>query len=213
MGSCKQTYPTQTSQSSVIAWPVTQGSCSQPPGSPQSDGQFDMLSPTSHAPLPQTGQLVQSLIHVWQFSFGSHVPLPQHEPQSAGHVMHVSVPLHVSSPQPVPPVVVPAVVDAVVPVVAVVVLGPLPLVTLFVVPELVPEPPFPPSPSSPSSSMPLPFAQAVARRTKLASITLERIDGIRTSRALYVRPTGDAQPWLRLDVGSERPEAPIAIIW
>mgnify|MGYP007132075920 CR=1 FL=1 len=134
------------------------GSCSQSLGWPQSDGQFDIDSPVSHIPLPHCGQFVQSVMHVWQFSFGSQVPLPQHEPQSAGHVMHVSVPLQVISPQPIAPV---DVLDADEVLPDALELAGLPLFELplpLLDAEPCPEPPLPPSP--PSGSMPVPLAHA-----------------------------------------------------
>jgi hypothetical protein len=144
-----------------------------------------MSSPGSQLPLPHCAQGPQSAWQVVHVSPASQLLLPQHEPQSAGQVEQVSPPLQTSSPQPMPPVVDAPVVELVVEDVDVVVVGPLPLVALFVVPDPLPVPPAPPTPSpslSPSVSMPLPFAHAAATKINpAATIGRKQLKDIRTS--------------------------------
>jgi len=78
----------------------------------------------------------QSAAQLAGVSFGSQVPLGQHEPQSAGHDEQISPPLHTSSPHITPPVVVTVEVEVLGP-------GPSPPIDEVIAPPL-PLPPLPP---------------------------------------------------------------------
>lgn len=97
-GVMKHTNSAQGLQSGSRASPSTHGSCAQVPIVSQSWGQLVAFSSASHDALGHTEHVVQSPGQDVQLSPGSQVVLPQHVPQSAGQLEHVSEVLHVVSP-------------------------------------------------------------------------------------------------------------------